>query len=391
MRFAMAYVAIAVAGVCDAAPRVDEFAVPSPLDNHVLHGEVDRPATGTRAVVVMFPGSGTHTRDFPSAARGAPRSFVFRELSDRLVQAGFATVRYDERGLGCGQGDKPDAIGRCFNDRDAARIDWNTLHADALAIYRHAVGVAAGRCVIALGHSEGVVHIGSLIARGEADPAGVVAISGAFGPIDRVLRYQQVELIPDAVAAADANRDGLVTAAELAAYVPRGPLSRYGAPYRIPWPDGWSWPGGGARKADIAALRFRSEQSFAGLKRDVLSHRDDEPYSTPIAGGGTSVVASYGWYKPFFRHSQPVVRMFSRYDGRIAALFGGIDGNIDAGAEAAALRRGFPAARRIVTVTPDVGHTLGENASAGAMRADRQDAVVDAVRQLTDHCPTPSG
>lgn len=200
---------IFVASMASAADRVDQYSVASPIDGQTLQGEIDQPAGTARAIVVMFPGSGTHTRDYPSSLKGSPRSFVFRDLSNRLVRAGFATVRYDERGLRCTKDVPPDAIGRCFNDHDAMRINWDTLHADALAIYRQVEQFAGSRCIIALGHSEGVIHIGGLIARGEANPIGVVAVSGSFSPIARVLRYQLEELIPRAVEAADSNQDGL--------------------------------------------------------------------------------------------------------------------------------------------------------------------------------------
>lgn len=84
------------------------------------------------------------------------------------------------------------------------------------------------------------------------------------------------------------------------------------------------------------------------------------------------------------------MRLFAGYRGRIAAFFGGIDGNIDPKHEIAALKQGVPDQRRTIDFTPDVGHNLGSNASVGAMRSDRQEAIVGAIEQLSTACPRPA-
>lgn len=170
----------------------------------------------------------------------------------------------------------------------------------------------------------------------------MIAISGPFGPIDGALRYQKVDLVPKALLAADSNHDMVVTRTELAAAFPRSALSRFGSPDRIAWPKRWSWPEAGASRADIAVLRRAYLEKYRLLAADVQRHGDDEAYTIPLANGGSSVIASYDWYKRFFRPGPPVIRLFSGYRGRIAAFFGGIDGNIDAPAEAAKLRAGLP-------------------------------------------------
>lgn len=365
-----------------------QFVALSAIDGMQLRGQVDRPTTPPRAIVAMFPGSGTHTRDTAQRLRGAAPSFVFRDLSERLRQAGFATVRYDERGLRCREGAEPDTLGRCFDDQDARTISWPTLHSDALAIYHQAEAESGGHCIIALGHSEGLVHVAELIGRREANPTGVIAIGSPFGPLENVLKFQHVDLVPQTLRRADADHDGIVTRAEFVAIYDKSPLTRFGTLERITWPKGWTWPEGGLRARDIDALRSAYVRDYQALAAEVLSHADTEAYQVSLRGGGLSIVASYEWQKRFFSPGPPVVRRFAGYGGQIATFFGGIDGHIDSAAEIASLRAGFPAGQLSVTLTADVGHALGPHSSSGPMRVDQQDAIVEAALRMSAACET---
>src|SRR3954447_23902598 len=53
-------------------------------------------------LVVMVHGSGPIDRD--SNAKGMPMN-IFKELSDLVVAEGFASIRYDKRGVGASKGD----------------------------------------------------------------------------------------------------------------------------------------------------------------------------------------------------------------------------------------------------------------------------------------------
>ena len=69
----------------------------------ILSGTLTLPsAEGVYPAVLMIPGSGQVDRD--ENARKLPIN-AFRQISDYLVRQGYATLRYDKRGVGASQGD----------------------------------------------------------------------------------------------------------------------------------------------------------------------------------------------------------------------------------------------------------------------------------------------
>ncbi len=139
----------------------------------------DGPGPHPGALVV--PGSGPVDRDSNHAKLPIG---VTRELAEALADAGFATLRYDKRGVGESPGNWL-AAGLVDNIVDAAA---------ALAALRAQPEVDADR-VIAVGHSEGALIVTALAAHGDV-PSGVALISGSATPGAELLQWQARKVAP---------------------------------------------------------------------------------------------------------------------------------------------------------------------------------------------------
>jgi uncharacterized protein len=149
---------------------------------HPLAGTLTLPeGDGPFPAVVIASGSGPLDRD--SNHRRA-RFDIGRQLAVALTDAGFATYRYDKRGVGESPGDWRTA-GLYDNVDDLAR---------ALATLAGCPEVDAGRILLA-GHSEGAILAAALAARG-APVAGVVLLSMSATPGEELLRWQVRTIAP---------------------------------------------------------------------------------------------------------------------------------------------------------------------------------------------------
>ena len=132
-------------------------------------------AGGPVPAVLMLQGSGRTDRDDNAKALAVD---VFPQLSAAIERAGFATFRYDKRGVG---GSAGDYFSSDFDDllTDAvAAVEWLRARAE----------VDASR-VIALGHSEGAV-VSVRLAAGAAPVAGAVLLAGAAQTGEQILAWQ---------------------------------------------------------------------------------------------------------------------------------------------------------------------------------------------------------
>lgn len=141
-----------------------------------LAGTLARPeGEGPFAGVVLIPGSGQIDRD---ESHKSLRLNVFPQLAAHLAEHGFATVRYDKRGVGASEGDFWET-GLFDNGSDAS---------SALDFLRTQERISPGRLFL-VGHSEGALIATRLAAQG-ADVAGVVLLSGSARSGEEVLKWQ---------------------------------------------------------------------------------------------------------------------------------------------------------------------------------------------------------
>ncbi len=130
------------------------------------------------AAVLFLPGSGQTDRDDNAKVLAID---LFPQLADVLTEHGFATLRFDKRGVGASEGDY---FGSGFDDHltDAvAAIDW-----------LHTRGEVDPTRTFVLGHSEGALIATRLAARAlNAVPiAGAVLLGGSAHTGEETMHWQ---------------------------------------------------------------------------------------------------------------------------------------------------------------------------------------------------------
>ena len=143
---------------------------------------------GPFPAVVILSGSGPQDRD--GVIAGQP---VYAALADGLAEAGIASLRLDDRGVGASRGPAPQTPA--------------DLAADAAAALAALKGTPEIACAGFAGHSEGGLL--ALLAAPEAQPAFIVTLAGMHLPMEETLIGQSEAIIlasGGTQAQADANR-----------------------------------------------------------------------------------------------------------------------------------------------------------------------------------------
>jgi len=140
--------------------------------------ETGRPSI-RRPAVILVSGSGPHTRDYSTASSDDKANHAFRELARQLLLAGFAVVRFDERGTGLSTGDY------------ARTATTATLAEDVQALITVVVRRAEvdPNRIILVGHSEGSV-IATIVAGRERSVAAIALLSAPAWTGRRIMEWQ---------------------------------------------------------------------------------------------------------------------------------------------------------------------------------------------------------
>ena len=162
----------------------------STKDGMTLHGVITIPKQKLRGAVLMLVGSGKVDRDETTPAdmtfSGKPEK-LFSQLSDSLVSAGFATFRYDKRGVLDSEGNVDSKIWETA-DRDHLISDAT----DAAHVLLKELHLSAKE-IILLGHSEGTI-IATEVAINLGGSVRALLLFGAQArSMKDMLHYQVVE------------------------------------------------------------------------------------------------------------------------------------------------------------------------------------------------------
>ena len=140
-----------------------QIAFKSSLDEVVLHGTMTSPVEA-KGAVLMIVGSGKADRDETvpgSMTLSGKTEKLFTQLSDAMVTAGYATFRYDKRGVLDENGKVDSEIWKAA-DREHLIADA----VDAAKVLSHETNTSMKDLVI-LGHSEGtIISVEAAIALG---------------------------------------------------------------------------------------------------------------------------------------------------------------------------------------------------------------------------------
>ncbi len=154
---------------------------PASGDTFSLGGTLTLPKRGgpPYAAAVMITGSGLQDRDenlWPLVQGYRP----FRQIAERLAEAGIAVLRVDDRSFGASTGNAHSATTEDFAGDVAAEVAWLRSRPD----------IAPGRIAL-VGHSEGAL-IAPMVAARDSEIAAIVMMAGTSEPGTEVLRDQAI-------------------------------------------------------------------------------------------------------------------------------------------------------------------------------------------------------
>lgn len=183
--------------VASAGTRTASYSIPGdervsiPSVGFNLAGTMTRPAgaSGRLPAVVLVGGSGPTDRD--ETVAGIP---VFGHLAQGLVEAGFAVVRYDKRGVGQSGGRTESVTLSDYAEDARAVVRWLQRHKD---VDRDRIAV--------VGHSEGAA-VAMILATREKRVKAVVLIAGT-GTTGAELVLEQQRHVLDQMKVAPSDRE----------------------------------------------------------------------------------------------------------------------------------------------------------------------------------------
>ncbi|MGJ7916062.1 alpha/beta hydrolase [Massilia sp. LXY-6] len=191
-----------------------------------VHGTLRLPAGAEKMpVVLIVAGSGPTDRDGNSAMIPG-RNDSLKLLAEALAQAGFASVRYDKRGIAASRAAAP----------EEAQLRFDTYVEDAAAWIATLKADPRFTSVAVIGHSEGAL-IGMLAAQ-RAGAAAYVSLAGAAEGPAAVLRKQFAGKLPPPLAADNERILGALEQGRTVAEVPPALAALYRPsmqPYLISW------------------------------------------------------------------------------------------------------------------------------------------------------------
>ena len=129
-----------------------------------LKGTLTLPSKGSRKTLalVMVTGSGPQNRD-SELFEHKP----FAVISDALTRAGFATLRYDDRGFGESTGNMATATVADFRDDALAGIEFLRKRFDRVGVIGHSEGGTIAMMLAAEGKADFIVSLAGMAVSGE--------------------------------------------------------------------------------------------------------------------------------------------------------------------------------------------------------------------------------
>jgi uncharacterized protein len=283
-------------------------------------------------VVVLVTGSGPQDRD--ECVLGVR---PFRQLADHLARHGIATLRYDDRGTAKSTGDFATATAADFADDADAAVAWLAARTD---VDVHHVGV--------LGHSEGGL-IAPMVAVRDKRVAFIVLWAGPGVPLDQVI----VQQVGDIGRAEGAKPDEVAREVALE-------KAAFRAMHRARTEDELR----AALKKRVVASLSKAELAKIGDLDAVLAAKTKQLW-TP-------------WFRWYLRYDP--ARTLARVKVPVLAVNGGMDKQVDARTNLAAIRRALARGHdrdvKLVTL-PGLNHLFQQTRTGAVSEYARNPPALD--------------
>lgn len=189
------------------------------FDGYRLDYEIDYPAgKNVSRVVVLIHGSGPQDmrEDLSAVSTPGTKNYFFKDLSAALIEKGFTVIRYNKRAYQLGeQLKRAPAFAKSPEFKNYSARPLNVTIKDAEAFVKFAAKTFPRAKVYVLGHSEGA-WISLHVADRDKGVSGVALIGFAAQSQDSLLFEQVVYRSLHYFDSLDSDRDGVLTARELA-------------------------------------------------------------------------------------------------------------------------------------------------------------------------------
>lgn len=286
-----------------------------------LAGTLSLPATpGPHPALILITGSGPQNRD--SEIEGLPGYAPFRWIAEYLSARGIAVLRYDDRGVGASGGDFRSATAADFADDAEAAFDF----------LRHHPEISSPRIGL-VGHSEGAIVAARVAAR-RPEVAFVVSLAGiAVTGYETIVR--QVELI---VLASGLGQEAAAAAAAQQRAVLDLVVAR-------------DWE---ALESLVVQIKRTQIADLPPEQQEALG--DLDAFAQDIAAQELAVLRS-DWYRELLIYDP--AQDWAKIRVPVLAVFGGLDVQVDADQNKAALQAALARAGNrdgTVVVLPDANH-----------------------------------
>ncbi len=351
----------------------------------VINGQIDFPDSGSKSspLVIMQSGTGLFDRDVEFGNPKDENSLIFKVISKKLVQAGFAVLRYDYRGVKCSLQSMPKCpdcadkkatvrfyFKSCINNEIRSTVTPSNIQEDLLLTYQFAVNnpKVDAKKIIMFGHSEGSIHISNLVKNSLIYPIGIVFMGGLAESPASVIEWQVKGRMVDGIMQMDKNGDGRIENKEIEENHKASVLDIYPLEVLLSPVGFWTRD----------SITNQRQASYTEIKMAALSYPDEEPYA---ANGVTQ--ASYKWWKMFFEDENNVVDKLSKFPGPIVYFAGTKDSQTDHLRQT----RIIESAKNLrtkpeVVALENLGHSLGSDPLYGPVDLSALEKIADTVRKM---------
>jgi fermentation-respiration switch protein FrsA (DUF1100 family) len=301
------------------------------------------PESGPHPAILLLQGSGPLDRD---AAVAGHRTLLV--LADQLTRSGFAVLRFDKRGVSRSTG--------VF--ADAALTDFAADAEAALTYLKSRHEVSPDRIVV-IGHSEGALIAGMLLARVRGVAGGILLAAPAQRGDSLMVSRARAVLASRGVPDSSLAKDAALRMAVFSAI--RGP--------------------GSAAQVHEAVLRAASEElaRMSDVERAALGYGEQE-----WANGAATFAGQLQWFREWLPLDP--VEIYRRIDAPILALYGELDRQVPPDPNSRLIKQALlkRRARTEVIVLPAINHQMqpahtGSPAEYGQISETIARAVLDRI------------
>jgi len=314
--------------------KTEQFEIATRDGRTRLRGQIDLPCLhpGPRYPAVLIANGGWFMdREGFMGSSGTERDLIYRDLAKYFLSAGFAVVRYDNRGVRCNEMTMPDCplggepevsryyLNACIDADVRQTVSVRTQMDDVEDVWNFTVNhvqVEAKRVVV-WAHSEGGRNVGRLISAKQISPLGVLMVGTATESPAGLVRWQMVDRYADHLMRWDDDGDGRVTHADVNIHLPSDdlfPVVPIGFDILTPPSDGWTF----------RTIHEHFSEIYEKTKAAALNKPDNAPYPDQ-SGEFRMVAASNNWWKQWFQDTKPLIDHFTEYRGHLSFHIGEID------------------------------------------------------------------